>query len=92
MKGDFEHVRFDDTFGLAMTSIVWHVAREFAFAENTVSLGRMFSVYNSVQIDKARAAIGGASYGSGLTQSFSLGSYRCCSSAHSQLTDLTTTQ
>jgi hypothetical protein len=70
-KGDFEHLRFDDTFGLAMTSIVWHVAREFAFAENTISVGRIFSVYNSLQIDKARTAIGGASYGTGLTQSFS---------------------
>ena len=70
-KGDFEHLRFDDTFGLAMTSIAWHVAREFAFAENTISLGRTFSVYNSLQIDKARTALGGASYNTGLTQSFS---------------------
>ncbi len=70
-KGDFEHLRFDDTFGLATTSIAWHVAREFAFAENTISLGRTFSVYNSLQIDKARTAITGASYGTGLTQSFS---------------------
>ena len=53
------------------TSIGWHVAREFAFAENTISLGRMFSVYNSLQFDKARTALGGASYGTGLTQSFS---------------------
>jgi hypothetical protein len=70
-KGDFDHLRFDDTFGLAMTSIVWHVAREFAFAENTISMGRAFSVYNSLQIDQGRTAIGGASYGTGLTQSFS---------------------
>jgi hypothetical protein len=70
-KGDFDHLRFDDTFGLAMTSIAWHVAREFAFAENTISLGRTFSVYNSLQIDKARTAMGGVSYGTGLTQSFS---------------------
>jgi hypothetical protein len=70
-KGDFDHLRFDDTFGLAMTSLAWHVAREFAFAENTISVGRLFSVYNSLQIDKARTAIGGASYGTGLTQSFS---------------------
>ena len=70
-KGDFDHLRFHDTFGLAMTSISWHVAREFAFAENTISLGRTVSVYNSLQIDKARAAVGSASYGTGLTQSFS---------------------
>ena len=70
-KGDFEHLRLDDTFGLAMTSIAWHAAREFAFAENTISVGRVFSVYNSLQFDKARTALGGASYGTGLTQSFS---------------------
>jgi hypothetical protein len=70
-KGDFDHVRFDDTFGLATTSIVWHIAREFAFAENTISVGRIFSIYNSLQIDQGRTAIGGASYGTGLKQSFS---------------------
>jgi len=70
-KGDFEHVRFDDTLGFAMTSLAWHVAREFAFAENTISFGRTFSVYNSLQIDKARTAVGGIPYGTGLTQSFS---------------------
>jgi hypothetical protein len=70
-KGDFDHLRLDDTFGLAMTSIGWHIAREFAFAENTISAGRIFSVYNSLQIDQARTALGGATYGTGLTQSFS---------------------
>ncbi|HEV7966925.1 MAG TPA: hypothetical protein VGP19_05115 [Candidatus Acidoferrales bacterium] len=70
-KGDFDHLRFNDTFGLAMTSIAWHVAREFAFAENTISVGRLFSVYNSLQIDSARTALGGATYKTGLTQSFS---------------------
>jgi hypothetical protein len=70
-KGDFDHLRLDNTFGLAMTSIAWHVAREFAFAENTISVGRLFSVYNSLQFDKARTALAGASYGTGLTQSFS---------------------
>jgi hypothetical protein len=70
-KGDFDHLRLDNTFGLAMTSLAWHVAREFAFAENTISVGRLFSVYNSLQFDKARTALGGATYGTGLTQSFS---------------------
>jgi hypothetical protein len=69
-KGDFDHLRLDNTFGLAMTSLAWHVAREFAFAENTISVGRLFSVYNSLQFDKARTALGGATYGTGLTQSF----------------------
>jgi hypothetical protein len=69
--GDFEHLRFNDTFGLATTSIGWHVAREFAFAENTISVGHAFSVYNALQIDNGRTALAGATYGTGLTQSFS---------------------
>ena len=68
-KGDFEHLRLSDTAGLALTSLDWKVARQFAFFENTVSLGRIFSIYNSLQADKGRTA-GGMTYGTGLTQSF----------------------
>ncbi len=70
-KGDFDHLHMTDTFGLASTSIAWHIAREFAFAENTISFGHEFSVYNSLQIDGARTALGGVPYNTGLTQSFS---------------------
>jgi hypothetical protein len=69
-KGDFQHLRLSSTLGLAMTSIQWHVAREFAFLENSFSLNHTFSVYNSLQADKARTVPGGVSYGTGLTQSF----------------------
>ncbi|HTC61760.1 MAG TPA: hypothetical protein VK709_02875 [Candidatus Saccharimonadales bacterium] len=70
-KGDFDHMRFSDTFGLAATSIAWHIAREFAFAENNISVGHIFSVFNSLQLDKGRTALGGVVYNAGLTQSFS---------------------
>jgi hypothetical protein len=75
-RGDFEHLHMTDTAGLAMTSIGWHVAREFAFLEDTFSLGHTFSIYNSLQADKARTALAATStapavqYGTGLTQSF----------------------
>jgi hypothetical protein len=80
--GDFDRLRLDDTFGLAATSIAWHIAREFAFAENTISFRRTFSIYNSLQFDKARtvpilnttvtpAVWGTTTYSTGLTQSFS---------------------
>jgi hypothetical protein len=68
--GDFDHFRYSDTAGLAMTGMGWHVGREFAFLENTVSFSRAVSFYNSLQADKGRMAVGGASYGTGLTQSF----------------------
>jgi len=70
-EGDFDHLRLSDTFGLAMTSVAWRAAREFAFAENTISVGRFFSVFNSLQIDAARTALAGVTYNTGLTQSFS---------------------
>jgi len=69
-KGDFEHMRISSTAGLAMTTIKWHVAREFIFMENTFSLGRAFSIYNSLQADHARTALNGSTYGTGITQSF----------------------
>jgi len=35
--GDFEHTRFYSTAGVAVTSIQWKVARQFAFFENNVT-------------------------------------------------------
>ena len=69
--GDFDHLRLNDTFGLASTSIGWHIAREFAFAENTISFGRTVSIYNSLQFDNGRTALNSVAYSTGLTQSFS---------------------
>ncbi len=68
--GDFEHMRISSTAGLAMTSIAWHVARQFAFAENNFSIGHTFSIYNSLQFDKGRTALQNQTYSTGLTQSF----------------------
>jgi hypothetical protein len=75
-RGDYDHERIDSTFGLAMTSIRWHIAREFAFFENNFSVGRTFSVYNSIQVDDGRNALAGATYGTGLTQSFTTVRYQ----------------
>jgi hypothetical protein len=72
-RGDFQHQRISSTMGLATTSIGWHVAREFAFFENTLSLGRSFSVYNSLQADNGRnvnVGVVSTSYKTGITQSF----------------------
>jgi hypothetical protein len=69
-KGDFEHMRISSTAGLAATTIKWHVAREFLFMENSFSLGRAFSVYNSLQADHGRNALNGVTYSTGITQSF----------------------
>jgi hypothetical protein len=68
--GSLDQQRFSSTAGLAMTSIAWHVAREFAFFENTMSWNRRFSLFNSLQADASRTAPGGAQFNTGVTQSF----------------------
>jgi hypothetical protein len=75
-RGTQDEFRLSSTVGLAMTSIAWHVAREFAFFENTVSLNRRFSLYNSLQADASRTAPGGAQINTGVTQSFTTVRYQ----------------
>lgn len=74
--GNFDRLHVVSTAGLAMTSIAWHIAREFAFTENTFSFKRNISIYNSLQADKARIAAGGQTYRTGVTQSFTTVRYQ----------------
>lgn len=71
--GDFDHTRFFGTAGLAVTSIQWRVARQFAFFENNFSWKRYVSFYNSLQADEARTSPlpNGGSNPTGVTQSYS---------------------
>ena len=72
-RGDFQHARFFSTAGIAMTSLQWKVARQFAFFENTFSWKRYVSFYNSLQADAARSSplVGGGSNPTGISQSYS---------------------
>jgi hypothetical protein len=54
--GSFDHLRFFSTAGIAVTSIQWKVARQFAFFENTWSWKQYISFYNSLQADAARTS------------------------------------
>jgi hypothetical protein len=71
--GDFEHTRLYSTAGLALTSIQWKVARQFAFFENNFSWNRYITFYSSLQADAARTSPlpNGGSNPTGLTQSYS---------------------
>ena len=71
--GDFDHLHFLSTTGLAVTSIEWRVARQFAFFENNLNWKRNISVYNSTQVDAARTSPleGGGSNPTGVSQSYS---------------------
>ncbi len=71
--GDFDHLHFLSTAGLAATSIAWRVARQFAFFENNFNWKRNLSFYNSTQVDAARTSplVGGGSNPTGVSQSYS---------------------
>jgi hypothetical protein len=71
-RGDFDSLHILSTAGLAMTSISWHVAREFAFFENNLNWKRFFSVYSSLQVDEARTSPlpGGGSNPTGISQTY----------------------
>jgi hypothetical protein len=72
-RGDFQHTRFFSTEGIALTSIQWKVARQFAFFENTFSWKRYLSFFNSLQADAARTSPlpNGGSNPTGISQSYS---------------------
>jgi len=55
-RGSFDHFRLYSTVGVALTSIQWKVARQFAFFENTWSWKQYVSFYNSLQADAARTS------------------------------------
>ena len=71
--GDFDHLHFLSTAGLAVTSIAWRVARQFAFFENNFNWKRNISFYNSSEVDAARTSplVGGGSNPTGVSQSYS---------------------
>lgn len=71
--GSFDHFRLFSTMGVALTSIQWKVARQFAFFENTWSWKQYVSLYNSLQADAARTSplVNGGSNPTGISQSYS---------------------
>jgi hypothetical protein len=71
--GDFEHTRLYSTAGIAVTSIQWKVARQFAFFENNLSWKRYVTLYSSLQADEARTSplLNGGSNPTGISQSYS---------------------
>jgi len=70
--GDFDHLHFVSTAGVAITAINWSVARQFLFFENNWNWGRRISIYSSLQIDNARTSPlpGGGSNPTGVSQTY----------------------
>ena len=77
--GDFDHTRLYSTAGIAVTSIQWKVARQFAFFENNLTWKRYITLYSSIQADEARTSplrdssglLIGGSNPTGISQSYS---------------------
>jgi hypothetical protein len=71
-RGAFEGFHMISTAGLAMTSIDWRVAREFAFFENNFNWKRYLSLYSTIQVDEARTSPlpGGGSNPTGISQTY----------------------
>jgi hypothetical protein len=71
--GDFDHTRIYSTAGIAVTSIQWKAARQFAFFENNFSWKRYIAFYSSMQADAARTSplLNGGSNPAGISQSYS---------------------
>jgi hypothetical protein len=71
--GDFDHTRIYSTAGIAVTSIQWKTARQFAFFENNFSWKRYVAFYSSLQADAARTSplLNGGSNPTGISQSYS---------------------
>jgi hypothetical protein len=71
-NGDFDHVHYLSTAGIAVNTINWRVSRQFAFFENNMNWKRYISFYNSMQVDDARTSPypGGGSNPTGITQTY----------------------
>jgi hypothetical protein len=71
-RGSFDGFHLMSTAGLAMTSIDWRVARQFAFFENNFNWKRYLSFYSSLQADAARTSPlrGGGSNPTGVSQTY----------------------
>jgi hypothetical protein len=71
-SGDFDHVHYISTAGIAVNTINWRVSRQFAFFENNMNWKRYISFYNSMQVDDARTSPypGGGSNPTGITQTY----------------------
>jgi hypothetical protein len=71
-RGNFDGFHMISTAGLAMTSVSWRVARQFAFFENTFNWKKYVSFYSSLLADAARTSPfpDGGSNPTGISQTY----------------------
>ena len=54
-RGTFEDTHVLSTSGIAVSAIGWRAERQFVFSENSLSYRRIFTVYESMQLDAPHA-------------------------------------
>lgn len=50
-RGSYDDVHFLSTTGIAVSTIDWRAERQYAFTENSFSYRRIFTAYESMQVD-----------------------------------------
>lgn len=53
--GSWDAVKYSSTFGFGVETLGWRIDRPMAFAENTISYKRVFSIYHAMQVDAPRS-------------------------------------
>ena len=69
--GDWEGLKYSATFGAGLSTLGWTLDRPFGFTETNIAYKRVFSLYDSMQVDSPRSGDPTApAVGPGLGQSF----------------------
>ncbi len=69
--GDFDHLRYTTTVGVAITRRNWLAERQFLFLENGLFLQRYLSIYYNLEADQlTKGRLGATSSGPVLSRSF----------------------
>lgn len=67
--GSYENVWYSSTAGLGVSMLKWKTDRPFVFSESSISYRRVFSLYDSLQIDRPRTDPSLPPVGAGIGQS-----------------------
>ncbi len=74
--GSYERIRYSSTIGFGVSMLNFSINRPFVFAENSISYGQRFSVYNSIQVDKPTVDPAQDPVGVGVSRTFTTVHYQ----------------
>src|SRR5271165_6988002 len=68
--GSYDAMHYTSTSGVGLNALKWQINRPFVFFENSISYGRLLSIYDSVQFDSPRGTQAAPAPGAGLGRNF----------------------